>query len=148
MEYHYGTVCNAWFRRAWEHEPVKKEPSNEPPWILEFLSELGGENAALLQFIRVQGQLTLICHHKDWCVKSLERKLLQEKLAYILKADGLGKLQQCRFSGPNKWGDLKVLERLTFAHVLEEFSVRIGKVEKKHWLSKSRIIGVDYVWKK
>lgn len=37
---------------AWEHEPMKKEPSNESSWIVEFLSELVGENAALILFIK------------------------------------------------------------------------------------------------
>jgi len=32
----------------------------------------------------------------------MKRKLLQEKLAYILKADGLGKLEQCSVSGGKK----------------------------------------------
>lgn len=43
---------------------------------------------------------------------------------------------------------MKVIKRLRFAHVFEDFSARIGKVEQKHWFSKFRIIGVDYMWKK
>lgn len=72
----------------------------------------------------------MVCHHKDLCVKSLKRKLLQEKLAYVLKADGVGNLQQCKVSGGNEGGDMRVLKRLMFAHVFEDFSIRIGEVEK------------------
>lgn len=72
----------------------------------------------------------MICHRKDLRVKSLKRKRLQEKLAYILKADGVGELQQCKVSGGNEGGDMRVLKRLMFAHVFEDFSIRIRKVEK------------------
>lgn len=76
----------------------------------------------------------------------MRRKLLQEKLAYILKADGSGKLWQCKVIWGNKLGDMRVSEKFMFAHVFEDFSIRIGKVEKL--LPKSRILGVDYVQKK
>lgn len=40
---------------------------------------------------------------------------------------------------------MRVSEKFMFAHVFEDFSIRIGKVEKL--LPKSRILDVDYVQK-